>query len=281
MQKLGVRWTIGDVSEQGFEALMLSIHGAWTIFGPETSYTVCVNTIPLDAARELVGDVPEGITWHASRADELPGIIRQHVDGNMSEGVSWKFAPLQLFPDRHELALDNDLIMWEMPEAVRVWLETDDPQQSLVAEDVRTCFGQFRQFCGPDPRNLGIRGLPPGFDLEQALREILRRHPVRLTSELDEQGLQCAALSLFKPPLFVSTDDVTICSPFPPHFKSLGTCGAHFAGLNVRHSPWQVDGRPATECIREHWASHRPAIYKHVGADRARSVQCGTYGCRR
>jgi hypothetical protein len=49
----------------------------------------------------------------------------------------------------------------------------------------------------------------------------------------------------------------------------------------VRHSPWQVDGRPATECIREHWASHRPAIYKHVGADRARSVQCGTYGCRR
>jgi hypothetical protein len=266
LRGVGVRWTIGDVSQQGFEALRLSIHGAWKIFGPETAYAVCVNTVPLETARELVGDVPDRIAWHAASADELPSIIRAHVDEQMSEGMGWKFAPLQLFPDRYELALDNDCIMWEMPEVIRTWLEASDPDQCVLAEDVRTCFGQFERFCGPEPRNGGIRGLPPAFDLEEALRAVLARHPVKLTSELDEQGLQCAALSLAKPPLAVSSKEVTICSPFPPHVDRLGSCGAHFVGLNVKRLSWQVEGRPATEYIRHNWQRHHPAIYKHVGA---------------
>ncbi|HEX2868210.1 MAG TPA: hypothetical protein VHO03_14285 [Ignavibacteriales bacterium] len=39
-----------------------------------------------------------------------------------------------------------------------------------------------------EPRNSGIRGLPPGFNLEMSLRRILEKNPVKMTSELDEQG---------------------------------------------------------------------------------------------
>ena len=113
----------------------------------------------------------------------------------MAEGVGWKLAPLRMFPDRHEIALDNDCILWELPPALRAWLEREPAQGCLLAEDVRACFGQFAAYCGSAPRNSGIRGLPPGFCLETALRAMLDVHPVQLASELDEQGLQAAALA--------------------------------------------------------------------------------------
>jgi hypothetical protein len=92
---------------------------------------------------------------------------------------------------------------------------------------------------------------------------------VTLRSELDEQGLQVAALSRDCRPHAVSIEEVTICSPFAPHLPHLGRCGAHFVGLNVKESRWQLeDGRPAVEAIRAHWSRHREAVYDHVGLAR-------------
>ena len=63
---LGIRWTIGDVSTHGFEALPLSLWGAWRIFGT-AEYVVLVNTVSVHHARQLVGRVPAGARWR--RAD--------------------------------------------------------------------------------------------------------------------------------------------------------------------------------------------------------------------
>jgi hypothetical protein len=266
MKRLGLRWTIGDVSREGFEALGFSIRGAWKIFNTDASYAVCVNTIPITQARELVGEVLADVEWHAVTFDDLPDFLKPHLDGGMSEGVGWKFAPLRLFPEHYELALDNDCILWEMPEAIGLWLGDSHDGRCVIAEDVKTCFGQFEKFCGPEPRNSGIRGLPPGFDLEQAMKTVLRQHPVALRSELDEQGLQCAAVSLQQPAFGVKVDEVTICSPFPPHLKYLGKCGAHFVGLNAKQLPWESAGRPASDLTREHWLYHRDVVCQKVSS---------------
>ena len=123
----------------------------------------------------------------------------------------------------------------------------------------------------PDPRNAGIRGLPPGYDLVAAMEAVLLRadaangRPVRLTSELDEQGLQTAALSIDGPPLAVTLEDVTVCSPFWPHRPDLGRCGAHFCGLNARHIAWDYYGRPADEWMTDHWRRHRDSLFHRVG----------------
>jgi hypothetical protein len=265
--RLGVRWTIGDVSPRGFEALRLSIWGAWRLFGTAMSYVVCVNGIAPDEARARTGPVPAAVDWRPP--GEIPDRIRRVLDDGMAEGVAWKFAPLRLFPDWHELALDNDCILWAMPEALRAWLQADD--RCLIAEDVRPGFGQFADLCGPEPRNSGIRGLPPGFDLGEALVDVLTRRPTRLESELDEQGLQVAAVSRPRPALVVSVDEVTVCSPFHPHLPGLGRCGAHFVGLNLRHIPWEYYGRPADELQVAHWARHRPALYRAIGLDLPRA----------
>lgn len=261
--RLGVRWTIGDVSPRGFEALRLSLHGAARVFGPEAAYVVYVNSLALDEARARTGPTPQGVEWR-SAPREPPAVLRRHLSPAMAQGVAWKFAPLRAFDDRHELALDNDVILWALPPTLEQWLAYERPAP-LLAEDVAPAHGAFALLCGPEPRNTGIRGLPPGFDLAQALARVLQRHPAALESELDEQGLQVAALSQTGAPLVVRTEQVTICSPFHPHQPHLGRAGAHFVGLNAREIPWRYYDRPATEVRIEHWERLRSELYARVG----------------
>ncbi|MDB6105054.1 MAG: hypothetical protein JWO52_5053 [Gammaproteobacteria bacterium] len=261
---VGIRWTIGDVSAEGFEALRLSVWGASRVFGTDAAYAVCVNSVPMTQARQKTGDLPPGVVWIETDAYGLPEWLRSHLDRNMAEGVGWKFAPIRVFPDRYEIALDNDCILWDMPAALRVALEREQ-KRCLLAEDVGRYFGQFADLCGSEARNSGIRGTPAGFELEGALQRILRQRPCRLSSETDEQGLQVAALEAIGEPLIVRTREVSICSPFPPHLPEVGACGAHFVGLNARNLPWTYNGRPASEVRREHWRSLRTLLYERVG----------------
>ncbi|HEX6534300.1 MAG TPA: hypothetical protein VF041_06865 [Gemmatimonadaceae bacterium] len=264
MTRIGIRWTIGDVSEEGIAALRLSIWGMWRLVGGDAAFRVYVNTVPLDAVRDRVGAVPAPVEWRTADRSEIPPAIAAHLDAALAEGVAWKFAPVRAFPDAHELSLDNDCILWAMPREIERWLRDGD--RCLIAADVRACFGQYAALCGPEPRNSGIRGLPPGFDVERALVRTLHEHPATLTSETDEQGLQVAALSRGREPVVVGVDDVTICSPFPPHLPHLGRCGAHFVGLNARQLPWEYEGRNGADYIREHWAAHRDVLRARVGA---------------
>jgi hypothetical protein len=263
---VGIRWTIGDVSDNGWEALRLAIAGARAIFGPSAAYAVCVNSVPLERARQRVGELGEGVEWLAVSREDVPASLRARFDDGMAEGVAWKLAPLRVFPDRWEISMDNDCILWDLPAGMRRWLERGDPQRCLLAEDARALYGQFTAWCGPEPRNAGIRGLPPGYPLEDGLDQLVHNVPGTLSSELDEQGLQVAAVSRLGPPEVVSIDDVTICSPFPPHRLELGRCGAHFCGLNARHFPWQLEGRFAEEWIEEHWQRHLPTLRGRVAA---------------
>ena len=91
---------------------------------------------------------------------------------------------------------------------------------------------------------------------------MLERHPVKLRSELYEQGLQVVALDLDRPARVVSAEDVSICSAFWPHSPKLGKTGAHFVGLNAHNLPWSYFDRPASECVAENWLRHRPELYR-------------------
>ena len=261
-EPLNLRWTIGDVAAPGFEALRLSLHGAHRLFGGRAAFHVFVNTIPVALARARTGATPPGIAWHSASA-EPPPALRGFLDAGMSEGTAWKFLPVQIDPAVRELAFDNDVILWDLPEAIAAWL--DDPDGRLIAADVAPGHGRFADLAGPEPRNSGIRGTPAGFDLAAALAAVLADCPAALASELDEQGLQVAAMRRGGEPLVVTTVEVSICSPFPPHQPDLGRSGAHFVGLNAHGFDWQYYDRPAIEVRREHWRRHRAELYRRVG----------------
>lgn len=185
---VGLRWTIGDVSDAGFSALQLSVRSAFKLFGERARYAICVNTVPLKDARARTGDVPAKVRWVGAR-HTIPAWLRRSVSPEMAEGVAWKLTPVRLFPDLHELSLDNDVVLWSLPEIMREWLRCSDPTACLMAADVESVLGQFAEMCGHRALNSGIRGLPPGFDLELRFREMLSRTGIILRSELDEQGL--------------------------------------------------------------------------------------------
>jgi hypothetical protein len=270
--RIALRWTIGDVSERGFEALRYSLWGAWHIFGPTAAYVVCVNTVSPEQVRARTEPVPDGVEWHDATG-ELPAFLARAFGAGMAEGVAWKLAPLRLFPDRHEIALDNDCVLWSLPPTLAVWLAANDARGCLMSEDVRPSHGQFAPQCPAQGVNSGIRGLPPGFDLAEVLRDAIAVRqgntgaaPPVLRSELDEQGLQAAALSLAAPLRLVRLAEVSVCSPFHPHLPWLGKCGAHFVGLNARHIAWDYYERPADAWMTEHWERHAPLLQERTGA---------------
>ncbi len=258
--KFGVRWTVGDVSSRGWEALRLSVQCAARLFGRNARFAVCVNTVSLAEAQEKIG--PLAVEWVPVTAADIPPALASHLDPAMAEGVGWKLVPPRLFPALHELSLDNDCLLWAMPAALRDFLARKDA--TMMAEDVTRCLGQFDEDPAvPGAVNSGIRGLPPGFDLQAALTPALGRCLLR--SELDEQGLQAAALHRAGPCLRVTTEEVTICSPFWPRQPDLGTCGAHFVGLNSKHIPWNYYDEPGDLVRRRHWDRHRPELYRRAG----------------
>lgn len=262
--QLGIRWTIGDVNPAGFEALRLSIHGAMHLFGAAAEYRVYVNTISVGDARSRTGQTPLAVQW-VQVERRIPIVLRPYLGKDMAEGVAWKLLPVRAFPDSHELSLDNDVILWRVPPAVEQWLGSRDPAATLVAADISAAFGKFADLCGPEPLNSGIRGLGPALDFEAALSHVLRIRPTSLEAELDEQGLQIAAIGCCGTPFVIDAADVTICSPFYPHNPELGRAGAHFVGLNTRVLPWRYYGKPAAEVRLAHWMSHRTALYDRVG----------------
>jgi len=140
-ERLTVRWTIGDVSAAGFEALGWSVRGARAIFGPTAQYVICVNTVPLRRARALLGFDSDGVQW-LDVTGALDPLIALHIDDGMAEGVGWKFAPLRIVSERFELSMDNDCILWRTPGAIADWLSFDDGR-CVIAEDVRPAFGRF------------------------------------------------------------------------------------------------------------------------------------------
>jgi hypothetical protein len=259
-----VRWTVGAVSDEGFDALGWSIAGAWQLFGPSAQLVVCVNSIPVEAARRRAGPVRAPVVWLPCTARQIPAFLRRRLDDAFAEGAGWKFAPVRV-SDGRELSLDNDCILWDRPAALDAWLHQDDRDlRCLVAEDVQPCFGQFAPLCGSAPRNGGMRGLPPGPAYVRALRDVLAEHPVTLSSELDEQGLQVSAAMRCGAPHVVTTAEVTICSPFHPHQAYAGSCGAHFVGLNAHALPWSCNGRRATEMTRDHWRRLRDEVAARI-----------------
>ena len=266
--QLGLRWTIGDARPRAFEMLRLSIACAFQLFGAGALYRVCVNHLSADEAATRTGALPARVDWQQVRAGDIAPVLRPLFDSAMAEGVGWKLAPLQSFPGRHELALDNDCLLWALPEGMRAWLDQSD--RCLIAEDVGRCLGIFDALCPPGYQNSGIRGLPPGFDfaatIEAVLAEAQRCAETRLqlTSELDEQGLQAAAVSWAQPAFRVRVDEVSICSPFWPRSTELGSCGAHFVGSNPAHLPWRYFDRTADECMEELWQRHRPTLYRRA-----------------
>ncbi|HEX6736793.1 MAG TPA: hypothetical protein VF310_00840 [Vicinamibacteria bacterium] len=263
--RIGIRWTIGDLKPRGFEALRLSILGAWKLFGTRAAYAVCVHTVPTGEVRKRVGPVPAAVAW----VDVTPGWSRSfifaHSGPGRADGEAWKLVPPRLFVDRFEIALDSTVILWERPAALEAWLEEAHPRRALLMDDPWPQHGAFARTERPRPGRPSIRGLPPEFDVVAAWRATLREQPAYLVRAADAHGLQVAALSRELEPRRVSLRDVPLCSPLPGHAPEVGRRGACFVGLEPSLPGRDAPSRVEQE-VGEHWDRYRAELYRRLDA---------------
>jgi len=72
------------------------------------------------------GLLPDRLQWISCTRKEVPSFIRERLDPQMAEGAGWKFATLRPFPDLFKIAMDNDLVLWRIPNAMFQWLAPEN-----------------------------------------------------------------------------------------------------------------------------------------------------------
>lgn len=228
-----VRWTIGPVRPDGFKCLIESISNFTALYDVEP--VICFN------CNQALIDQLIRPTISAS----FPRLIDQQnylTNCVPPKGVAWKLYPPRLALDRHELIIDNDLIIQDKIPELDEFFKSD---VTLLLEETSRTYGRFEKHVPPGLRiNSGIYGMPPGFDLKKYIdfyvgseweNNALAEHAANVT--FDEQGLVAFALSSYPRNVIISSSTITNCEH---HFNE--SKGMHFIGLNrsMFHQPYRL-----------------------------------------
>lgn len=223
-----VRWTVGPVTNAGFQSLALSIT-SFLHFYPDVEPVVCFNCEPkqLDWLPSFIEKYDQRIHHH----DTLPPL-----------GVAWKLYPPRLARDRHELFIDNDIVFLERVPEIEQFFTIG---ATLLLEGLSRNYGRFERHV-PQPYciNSGIFGCPPGFNLDKYVRffggsewqeNAFGAHAASKT--FDEQGLVALALLEFGKFVIIPNDSVINCER-----HLIKGRGMHFVGVNrnEHHRPFRL-----------------------------------------
>lgn len=168
-----IRWTFGEAigrptSLQGLDMLECSIRFAQSLI-PNAKLYVCYNSIRSDRLLSKLNKVAD---LGVSLIDQND--LNPEFTGVTGKNSFWKYIPGRIELNKFELFLDNDVIIWRVPELIKTWAESNS---ILISEDWNG--SHYGEFAGsiqtPDSYNAGIIGLPPGFEI-----------PVPRTSDLSE-----------------------------------------------------------------------------------------------
>jgi hypothetical protein len=231
-QKPIFRWTIGDVEPDGFECLLESIHSFLSFYDCEP--VVCYNC------------PHERISQIESRLFPFVRFINQRDHINSCPvppiGVSWKLYPPRLDRIRHELVIDNDIVLNRRVNQIDQFIFGCGTL--LLGETSRT-YGRFDKHVPPDRCiNSGLYGMPPGFDMQKFVSfyagsgwEMNAHAEHKQNKTFDEQGLVAFALLLNPYCVIIPHTTITNCE----HHLVEGD-GNHFIGLNRRkfHRPYHL-----------------------------------------
>lgn len=220
------RWTIGPSTPDGYESLALSVEAFTSLY--DVDVVVCHNC------------PPENLPTRVAR---FPKFDQRPVQARVRPtGVAWKLHPPRLAPSRHEIQIDNDVILADRVPQIDEFFNGDCTL--LLGAEGRT-YGRFERHVPPGfAINSGIFGVPPGFDLQRYVdfyagegweKNAFAEHDANET--FDEQGLVAFALLSYRRCVIIPSTTVTNCE----HHLREGL-GYHFIGLNRRkfHRPYRL-----------------------------------------
>lgn len=208
-----VRWTIGPVQPAGFECLRMSIQSFRDLY--DIDCVVCHNGIDPQCISDL------DVTLIDQQSRICSGDIKP-------VGVAWKLYPIRLDMNRHELFIDNDLIVANKIDQLDQFLTSD---MTLLLQGESRNYGKYERHVPPGYHiNSGLFGLPPGFDLNKYLKFYNNEWEINCTHSSktwDEQGFVAASLLSHNKFAVIPNNVVTNCE-----MQLVPGRGFHFVGLN-------------------------------------------------
>lgn len=211
------RWTIGNTTKDGYNCLLLSIESFLKFYDTDVVilYNCDKKLLPKDLKKYNLIDQ------------------QNHLQiGPTPKGVAWKLYPPRIDQTRHEISIDNDIILENKIEEIESFFNSD---VTLLLEDKGRTYGRFNLHVPPNFHiNSGIYGMPPNFDLASFVKfyagsewekNALYEHDKNET--FDEQGLIALALLSYKHYIIIPNKKITHCE-----YALKKGQGYHFIGLN-------------------------------------------------
>lgn len=217
-QKPLLRWTVGNVKDPGFETLAASVRHVRRLYGAEFDYVICHNGLT-DRHLEKVRRLGEPLFDQRVYFETGEGL---HLE---PDGPAWKLYPTRLRLDRHEIVIDNDLVLYRRLPELEEFLASEKP---LVTQAVKDSYDRFSLHIREGFEiNTGLLGFPPGFDLKPRIESLpfldqWHRH-------FDEQACVAAVLQ-HEDIILVPLGHVSVPRPNRPYMHGLH--GVHFVGVN-------------------------------------------------
>jgi hypothetical protein len=219
------RWTVGPVKEAGLDCLRRSVKKFAEVY-PEFDRVVCFNQIEEASLKSI-----PALLINQNMTDGT--LDRKPLDGYQ---VHWKLYPARLAIMRHEIAIDNDIVIEKRLPEIEEFLNND---KTLVYEGRHRLFGVFDNHVKPGLQvNSGIYGAPPMFDLNCRINNLIRSQDWE--GKFDEQGAIAAVLT-DEDYIMIPQSRLPIVEETESLLKTEGQCGYHFVGINYfpTHKGWQ------------------------------------------
>ena len=139
----------------------------------------------------------------------------------------WKLVPPRLDIKRHEIFIDNDLIIYNKIKEFDLFLNSNDLfliTQGCRKKKAGITYGIFENKVKSEVcMNTGVLGFPPGFDLREEINNILKKFKIKKLSYFDEQGMIS---------FIIQSRKNKIISKEKINFFQNGSCGIHLIGVN-------------------------------------------------
>lgn len=227
------RWTIGDVSEVGWEIFSESVRQAKKVY-PEFDFLICYNNL---FPREELSLQKWGVSLYCQEVVEY---AFQHQESNRTD-YSWKLVPPRFRMNAHELWVDNDLVIRDRLPEIDQWLAS---QTTIISasKEVISRYGRYTDSIDPWIKCCaGFFGLPPGFDLEAKIAELCSEPLVNY----DEQGMITKIVTASPGWIEVDFENLKMLGSWNPERIGMPfrlPPGVHFVGANraktKEWAPW-------------------------------------------
>ena len=227
MRKIA-RWTLGPVSKDGKDVLCESVNKFQELY-PEFERWICYNHTSIEDLNLNAFFLKQENTYFLL-SDPNPDEKWEPV------GCGWKLVPPRIDINSYELFIDNDVVFTKKIPSINEWLESDLP---LISKDIYRIFGNFDHLVRKDLKVCAaLFGLPPGFDFEQKINQVLGKNPEPLGG-FSEQGLTASIVTNEED--WIQNSDFYVSTSYNEKFPSPTPSVIHFSAVNrSAHVGWSI-----------------------------------------